>query len=307
MKTDKKVFFVLGWTICWLGLIFSFFSCEDEIKLELNSPENQRIVVEGRITNELRNQQIRITRTLSYFQNELAPPLTGAEVYLIEEGTGQQYTLTLSDDSLGIYQTNPFAGHFGETYSLIINHDDQSYKASAYLDTIPVLDSLTFEYQFMNYYGFGFGIYLFKLSFYEPPPEGQYYRADIYINDTLYTDDIAEAAYLSDFQSSDMYWANIEIYSMPQERIKLDTNIIRIEMISLSEDEWDFLGEFFSETYGGGSIFSGPPANIRSNIRNTTGGLDGMGFFGASSKTAIESILIKEHNDSTNNPFMEVD
>lgn len=291
---------------CFCLLLF-FLSCEEEIQLELNDPENQRIVVEGRITNETRPQQIRITRTISYFQNELAPAVTDAEVFIVEAGTGEQFPLFLSNDSLGIYETQTIAGRFGETYILRINDNEETYEAEAFLDTVPVIDSLTFEYQFLSYFGFSFGIYVLKISAYEPPPEGQYYRFDIYINDTLYTDDLAEPAYMSDFQMNDMYLADLEIYSIPQERIKLDTNSIRIEMFSISEEELEFIGEFLTESYGSGSIFSGPPANIQSNIMNTSGGLDGLGFFAASGKNSIEATLYKAHNDSTNNPYIEVD
>ena len=211
----------------------------------------------------------------------------------------------LYDDSLGIYETERFAGHFGETYTLIINDHDQSYKATSYLDTVPVIDSLTYEYQYLSYFGFKYGIYTLKISAYEPPPEGQFYRIDIYLNDTLITDEISEMVYLSDFLVNDRYLSEVEIYNMPQEIIKLDTNRIRIVMYSVSEEEINFLSELISETYGNGSIFSGPPANIESNVENTSGGLDGMGFFSASGVSSIESVLIKEHNDSTNNPYFD--
>lgn len=307
MNIIKQILAIIIFILCLISLSVTLISCEEEIQLELNNPENQRIVVEGRITSELGNQPIRITQTLSYFENELAPPVTDAEVYIVEEGSGEEFPLHLIDDSLGIYQTNSVAGQFGENYSLIINHGDESYKATSYLDTVPLIDSITFEYQYLTYFGFSFGIYVIKMSFYEPPPEGQYYRIDIYLNDTLYTDEIVEPVYLSDFQINDKYLANIELYSIPQERIKLDTNVVRLEMFSISEDELIFLGELINETYGNGSIFSGPPANIESNIENTSGGLDGIGFFGASGVSKIEAVLIKQHDDSTNNPFIEID
>jgi hypothetical protein len=150
-------------------------------------------------------------------------------------------------------------------------------------------------------------VYTLKISAYEPPPEGQFYRIDIYLNDTLLTDEIAEYVYLSDFLVNDRYLTEIEIYDLPQERIELDTNLIRIVLFSVSEEEIYFLNELIYETYGNGSIFSGPPANIRSNIENTSGGLDGMGFFSTSGVCSIESVLIKEHDESTNNPYYEDD
>jgi hypothetical protein len=282
-----------------------FSACEEEIQLELNNPDNQRIVVEGRVTNEFRHQLVKLTYTTSYFQNEPAPAITDAEAYIVEEGTGRRFNLTQSTDSLGLYETEEMAGRVGETYSLFINLNDELYKASSYLDTVLRLDSMKYKYEIYSYFGFTFGVYNILLSAFEPPPEGQIYKLDFYINDTLYTDELDESVYQSDFLINDTYLDTVSIYGIPQEYIKLDTNVIRLEVISISEEEVYFISELLNETLGNGSIFSGPPANIRTNVLNTSGGLDGLGFFGASSKTSIEMVLIKEHDESTNNPFIE--
>jgi hypothetical protein len=96
--------------------------------------------------------------------------------------------------------------------------------------------------------------------------------------------------------------ADVELIWIPQEEIFLDTNQVRVEMYSISREEFDYNNAFIAESYANGSIFSGPPANIPSNLINSSGGLDGLGFFGASSITELEMILYKQHNDSTNNP-----
>ena len=280
-----------------------FISCEEIIDLELNDPDNQRIVVEGRITNEMAHHQIRLSRTLSYFANEPAPPMLEAEAYILEEGTGEQYPLELIDDTIGMYQTGLMAAKVGETYTLHINDNGETYQASDYLDTIPTIDSVNYEYTVYQFFGVRVGIYLMKFSLYEPPPAGHIYRIDVFLNDTLYTEELADAIYFDDFQTNDMYWADIEFYGFPQEDITLDTNSVRFEMYSISEEEFDFLIAFFSESFGNGSIFSGPPANIPTNIINTSDGIDGLGFFGASGKTVFETTIIKEHSEDTNNPF----
>jgi hypothetical protein len=293
-----------------VGLLFSlsiaslFVSCEEEIDLELNDQENQRIVVEGRITNEFRHHQVRLTKTLSYFEHELVPPLLGADVFITEEGTGNSFPLSLINDSLGIYETILMAGKTGERYSLNIQYDEEEFIATAQLDTLPAFDSLKYEYVVYQYFGMKFGMYVLKSSFYEPPPEGSIYRLDVFLNDTLYTDGLSGAVYFDDFQTNDMYWPEIEIYAIPQERIRLDTNRVRLEMYSISRDEYNFLAAFFAESFSG-FIFSGPPANIPTNVKNTAGGIDGVGFFAASGKSTIEIELIKEHDESTNNPFYD--
>lgn len=294
-----------GYLFIAAAIVLIHTACQEEIQIELNNPKNQRIVVEGRITNELRQQTVKLTYTSSYFLNQPAPAVTDADAYILEEGTGIHYNLTQSSDSAGLYETQEMAGKVGETYSLIINDGSDSYKATSYLDTVLRLDSMKYDYELYSYFGYTFGVYNILLSAFEPPPEGQFYKIDFYINDTLFTNELAESIYQSDFLINNTYLDTVNIYGIPQEAIKLDTNIIRLEVISISEEEIYFISDLLNETYGNGSIFSGPPANIRSNVVNTSEGLDGLGFFGASSKTLIEMVLIKEHDDSTNNPFIE--
>ena len=109
-------------------------------------------------------------------------------------------------------------------------------------------------------------------------------------------------SYGDDLVYNNKYLANIEIYYLPQEEIKKDTNQIRLNMLSISKQEQDYNMAFINETYNNGSIFSGPPANIPSNVINTSGGIDGVGFFGASAVSSRETTLIKVHADSTNDP-----
>ena len=304
MKGEKTLRHI---SLCIAGFfsVLSLLSCEEVIDIELNNPDNQRIVVEGRITNTMQAQRIRLTKTTSYFENELAPPLLDANVYMVAESTGENYPFTLADYVMGFYETAIMQGSIGETYMLHIESGEEEYHASAFLDTIPEIDSMNYTYELQSFFGIVFGTYTITLNMFEPDPEGQYYRIDVYLNDTLYTEDLAEAIYLSDFQSSNRYWYELEIFAFPQEVIRLDTNQVRFEMYSLTEEEFDFLVPFFIESYGSGSIFSGPPANIPTNVQNTSGGLDGVGFFAASGRTVYEMPLYKEHDESTNNPFFE--
>jgi hypothetical protein len=276
------------------------FSCQEEITLNLNNQETERIIVEGRITNEFIQHAIRLTRSISYFQNELIPPLVGAEAYLTEELSGKTYTLQLANDTLGIYLTDEFKGLVGSDYTLHVNYTGESWEATSYLDTVPDMDSINYVYEYNNYFEQGF--YKIRMSAYEPPPIGDIYMFNIYKNDTLYNDQLVETPYQDDLLFNDVYLANVEIMWIPQEEITLDTNVIKIEMLSISREEFNYNNAFISESYSNGSIFSGPPANIPSNLLNSSGGLDGLGFFGTSSVTSLEMLLIKQHDDSTNNP-----
>jgi hypothetical protein len=278
------------------------FSCQEEINLDLNTPSNQRIVVEGRITNELQHHRIRLSRTLSYFNNQLAPPVLNAEVYIIEEGTGSRFNLSLVNDTMGYYETDMLKGKAGETYSLIVNDGDNSYKATSYLDTVAQIDSINYYYKYYSSVYEKQGFYIIRMSAFEPPPLGQVYMFYMYLNDTLYNNELVDTPYADDQFYNDTYLTNIEIYDIPQEEIKRDTNTFTLKMLSISKEEYNYNNTFLQETFNNGSVFSGPPANIPSNLKNTSGGLDGLGFFGASSVSTKTMMLYKEHNDSTNNP-----
>jgi len=288
-----------------LILVLIVVACEEEITLELNEDENRRIVVEGRLTNELKIQQIRITQTSSYFQHEPTPVPEGIQAYILEEGSGNQYPLTQSNDSASIFETGLMAGRIGENYSLVIEHGDQQYTATSHLDSIVRIDSLMYDYKLESFFGYTFGTYYISIAAYEPPPAGNYYKFDIYINDTLITDDIYESVFANDFMIDGTYLDSTVIYNIPQEWITLDTNRIKVAAISISEDEFTFYMDMMTETFGSGSIFSGPPANISTNIINTSGGTDGVGFFGASARVVKEIIMPMVHDPSTNNPYME--
>jgi hypothetical protein len=284
-----------------LLFISTFFSCKEEIEIELNNQENQRIVVEGRITNELKHHQIRLSRTLSYFDSSLAPPVLDAGAYILEESTGSHFSLTLVNSVMGYYQTDLVQGTIGENYILVVDDGSDEYQAATYLDNIAQLDSINYQYEYQSFFGMGQGYYKIRISAFEPPPLGNVYMFNVYMNDTLKNATLAETPYQSDQFFNDSYIANVDIMYIPQEEVFNDTNYVLVEMLSISQDEYEYNTTFIQETYNNGSIFSGPPANIPSNFKNISGGLDGLGFFGASAIVRKEMIMYKEHNDSTNN------
>lgn len=284
-----------------------FISCEEKVNIELNDQDQERVVVEGRITNEEKNHWVRLTKSLSYFANEQGPALIADNVFILEEGTGIRHELQPYEDEEvnGIYITEKIAGKIGETYSLVIEDGENTYRASDYMDTIPGIDSAGYIYEYYKYFEMGF--YILHISAWEPPPLGHNYMFHIYLNDTLYNDELVETPYVNDLLYDDIYLENIEIYYIPQEEIIDSVYQVRIDMLSISEEEYTYNNSFLQESYNNGSIFSGPPANVPSNVKNTNGGIDGVGFFAAASITSIEFELIKEHDDSTNDPEYEYD
>ena len=168
--------------------------------------------------------------------------------------------MNLVIDTFGIFVTDTMLPRIGGTYTLNIRYNNEEYKATAYLDTVPEIDSATYSYEVEYFFGFRYGYYDFRIHFYEPAPMGDCYRIDAYLNDTLLTDEIQESFYFDEFLGSDTYWSNFDAFAIPQEEIHLEDNVLRIEMVSVSREEYEFYNALMLETYANGSIFSGPPA-----------------------------------------------
>jgi hypothetical protein len=277
-------------------------SCQEDVDIKIENSLPVKVAVEARIRNIKQHQLVRLTNSADYFANE---PIKGAKainLVVTETGTGKNFTFHEIDTIPGSYISDEeFLGKVGETYQLSFSYNMEDYQASAYLDTVPVIDSLSYFYEYFNYFG-GAGFYQIKMSATEPEPAGDYYLFNLYINDSLYNDELRLTAYSDDEFINGKPLINIDLYYLPQEEIKQDTNNIRIEMISISREEYLFIMAFITETLGNGSLFAGPPADVPTNIENLTSDNSGLGFFSASSVSASEMILYKVHNDSTNNP-----
>ncbi len=301
----KKVLYI---TAIIMTVIFT--SCEEEITQKLSNELNvslqddiiNKVVVEGRITNQDMNQVIRLTNSDTYFANHPPNGTEVANVQVLEIGSGSSYRFVKADTGVGYFISDiPFKGKSGEIYELSFEYGNDSYNSRAILDTVPKIDSIRSVYTYLDFFG-GAGFYQIQMSAFEPEPIGNHYMFWLYVNDTLYNDELRLTSFADDLIINGKPLININVYALPQEEIKSDTNVIRLEMLSISRDEFNFINAFLTETQGNGNMFSGPPADIPTNIKNLTSDNDGLGFFSASSIASKEIVLYKEHADSTNNP-----
>jgi hypothetical protein len=289
-KNMKKLFlFILSMLV--------LTSCQKEIQLNLDSSGNVRIAVDGRITNELKQHKIRLTTTRGYFDNQEVPALIVDSAYILEKNHGRRYDLTLTDKVNGIYLTPEFKGIAFETYTLMVYCGLGNFEATTYMDTVTKLDSISYEYEYSKIFKYGY--YKIFMSAYDPPSTN-FYRFYIYLNDTLINYKITDASYTNDELFNGIYMPHIELYDIRQEWVKHSSYALKVKMMSISKEEYDNINIYMNEIYGSGSIFNGPSSNIPSNLKNTSGGLDGMGFFAASAVSSLEIPLIKSHRDSTN-------
>lgn len=276
--------------IAVLGFFLITGSCTERINIDLDETYT-RLVVDGQITTDTTRHYIKLSKTMDYFANQEAEPVTGASV------TINNYSLEESDSVPGLYLTDPTAyGEIGKTYTLHIENVDidkngqqEVYTATSEIKTIAEGDSIDVVYrEISDDYQF------WEIQLYaQDPPEENYYLFKVYINDTLVTDTIDEYTLQEDDLFNGNYVPGAFVQSLSNskadERLE-EGDVVTLEANGITEDYYKFVIELTRETGYSNPLFSGPPANVRTNIE---GGNGAVGYFKAYSISRL-SKTIKE-------------
>lgn len=251
-------------------------SCTEVVDIELDSTYT-RLVVEGGVSSDSVFHGVSLSLSSDYFANQAAPRVRNAEVYLDFDDTS--LLLEEHDTIPGLYQTPyAFSGGIGTTYMLSIDRVDvnedgifESYNASSTMPGGVVFDSILLNYS-RTVYGSGWEVYMFAL---DPPTKDWYGFRFLKNNELLYPD-------LADYgvQSDDFYNGKYLFYGIPIGYFSDDEpdeqlfpgDTVTLELHSIDGDFYDFVGDAQLELFGNNPLFSGPPANIRSNISNGAAG-----------------------------------
>ncbi len=123
-------------------LIWACWACKKVIHVDLNTAASQ-IVIQGNVTNDGENAQVKITRLVSFAADNTFPAVTGATVHITDSTTGRSYLLKEKDS--GIYVNKVLLGMPQHVYRLDVMVDGQSYSAVSQMPTAVPLDSITFQ------------------------------------------------------------------------------------------------------------------------------------------------------------------
>jgi hypothetical protein len=112
-----------------IALVFGFCSCEQVIDWPYTALDEERLVVEAILTDEYRQQEIRLHGLLDTLNGE-SNGISGAFVELT--GNGETHLFWEAPSGLGQYiSTNPMAIQPGIEYTLSIDWNQQKYQAGA--------------------------------------------------------------------------------------------------------------------------------------------------------------------------------
>jgi len=260
--------------ISLLLLTFAFSSCENVIDVKLSDQNLNLFGVEAGITTQS-NPTVFLYQTLKVNQDVSYPGISGALVVISDNATPSN-TIALFEDqkAKGMYMVPKNAGYkgvAGREYTLTIQSQGVTLTAKDKLakvepiDSIQVLPSARGDGRFLGIFTFGK----------EPKGLGNYYKWDIFVNDTLIynADRIAVA---SDEFVDGNYIAKLEVYTdfhdpnKPQDRKLKLKDTICVKQTSISFFAYNFYSQMINQS-STGSLFSVPPANIKSNFTSSDG------------------------------------
>ncbi len=166
----------------FLGMIL-FYSCEDVIELDLETTES-RVVIESFLDAGTGEAKVYISKTNDFYDNSLPEMISGAEIS-IQDSESVSYGFI--ESSPGIYVVQGITADPGDSFSLTVETNGESYEANAIVPVPVSLDSISvFEFG-GNPFG---GDDDLALSAYWDDPEGMenFYRIRAFVDGEFQAD-----------------------------------------------------------------------------------------------------------------------
>jgi hypothetical protein len=277
------------------GLVAALLlSCTERIDIRTDDAA-PRLVVYGKISTDTMAHTVSITRSTGYFAAGKPEGVSDAEVKIFDDAGGE-YLLFYQGD--GNYRTHPgFSGVEGRTYRLEVTCDGdgdgvrETFEASSWLpikgkvDGLRIVPSAIFR-----------DALEIQLSADLPEKRNgipnayniHFYQENKALNDSLKNFTIFDDEYIITQRLDTL--ACYYIFA-DDENIKLQPgDKIRVRVDVITKEYADFLTEAQQEMRGSVPLFSGPPADVRTNIRCRVKNISAAGFFTAFSFDEMDTV-----------------
>lgn len=262
--------------LTYLLIILICLSCEEKIIWDLDTKNTDLLVVEGMITNENIQHQIRLTRPVTKL-NALPEPVSGATVVIFETDT----SMVLKENPVGsgIYLTDSMRAVFGKVYTLSIIIGEKEYTAQANMVPVTPLDTLEYS-----------------------PVSGteRYYQMKFSDSDEpSVTEYLLDWSKVDGYTDSDSCRAKIiyyslntvdvgEIFKPEKEQVFFPVGtVIYRRKYSMNESHAAFIRTLLSETEWRGGVFDVQPGNVQTNLSEGA-----VGYFAASTVVQDSTIIL---------------
>jgi len=276
---------------------------------------NELLVVEGFITDELKQHKVVLSRT-SRLNNIEFKPEQGATVKI---QVNNNFTITLTEESPGIYQTPQYSGTIGTVYKLFITTSDNlSYVSKEVkLKPTPVIEKVYAKYPVFNSSGErGVQIYL---DTEDPENQTRFYRWEYEETYEIKTPYPSKFVWLGGnnitfrVQAVDNCWAsdtssnvlirttknlvNDRVIGFPVKFISSESPeliikySILVKQYALTEEAYLFWKQLQNVNETQGSLFDIQPGDVNGNINSLDNKNKVLGYFDAASTSSNRSFF----------------
>jgi len=282
---NKHVFkLILVLTVSIIGLGLN--SCTERIDIDTGTTYT-RLAIQGQITPFEGKQYVRLTKTSDYFSNEPPEAVSGAVVNIDD---GMNIIQFYEDTTNPGYYISPtdYIGHPGIEYRMYVELSEEINGSKNYFaqELMPIpaekIDSIALEYNDR------WEMWMVKLYALEPPTK-DFYMFDGYVNGKIITDSVANKNISDDRLFNGSNTAGTIVMVVDGEQL-FPGDTFTLSLSNISEAYANYMMELQQEIQPNDPMFSGPPANVSSNVNN-----DAVGYFAAypsifASKIAEEPI-----------------
>jgi hypothetical protein len=266
-------------TIVYIMTIIITSSCEKVIDFPLNDAPPQP-VAEAVVNSMNRTASLKLSWTNNYYDTTGFKAITGAEAIIYNE----------AGDTVHLYEMSP-GYYFGTNISVKENKEyffdlkslGTHYQAASFMpETVPV-DSVYYEYNEASLFApEGYRVWV---SFSDPAGEENYFRINLYVNDTLKTNGIF---YLWKDSNADGEKVNFILY---RHSLK-NGDTFRVELWAIDKQTYDYYFELQNTSSVNQNASLAAPANPENNI---TGG-EIYGYFTAAAVSTSKKVVVRNDN-----------
>ena len=278
------------------GFSAAIVGCETIIEPKLDKADPV-LVVDAWLTNRSEIQNIRLSRTVGYFDNQELPGVDGATVTVVNESSGR--TFIFSYAGAGNYQWSPAdpsdsLGTSGDAFSLSVSTAQGDYSALSAAGRVPRIDSISWIFQPGG--GFLPDSYLAEFFATDPVGRGDTYWIKAWKNDTLL---LRPSEINLAFDAGFSEGGNFDgvTFITPIRRgvtpvvTDADGNFLSpfkdgdslyVEIHSITRAAFNFMTEVAVQTDRPGGfqeLFAAPAANVSTNIVGLANAAPAVGFF----------------------------
>lgn len=250
-----------------LLLSMALASCEDVIDVPVQTAPT-RLVVEASLDWEKgttgNEQSIRLSNSTAFFDTTSNTAVTGASVKVTNDSSGAEFVF--ADQNNGEYATSSFVPVIGQSYTLEIIHNGETYSAQETLMGVPDITELFQD----TADGFDDEILEAHIVFTDPPEEGNYYFFKFQKQGELLPDfEVGDDEFVNGNEVD--WWYEIE-ESDDENDVRQPFaagDVLDIDMYGISEAYNNYISILIDQI-GGVGIFEATPVSVKGNCINLT-------------------------------------